>query len=173
MINSDKLLVTAVNGAAPGWGTSSLALADLVYASPDAYFFTPFVQLGICAEACSSLTFAKIMGHQKAASLLLAGDRLTAQELESAGLVTKVLPKEQFLETVMKQCLRIAGMPAESLRLNKSMMMRHSRKELLEVNDFELRELSKKAKSAEARAAVDNFLAEQASRKKPKPAAKL
>ena len=173
MINSDKILVTAVNGAAPGWGTSSLALADLVYASPDAFFFTPFVQLGICVEACSSITFAKIMGHQKAASLLLAGDRLTAAELESAGLVTKVLPKEKFFDTVLAQCLRIAKQPADSLKLNKSLMMRSCRKELLEVNQLELRELSKKAKSQEAKDAVKGFLAEQASKKKAKPASKL
>ena len=173
MINSDKVLVTAVNGAAPGWGTSSLALADLVYASPDAFFFTPFVKLGICAEACSSITFAKIMGHQKAASLLLAGDQLTAAELESAGLVTKILPKENFLVTVMKQCSRIAKQPAEALKLNKSLMMKSCRKELLEVNALELKELSKKAQSQEARDAVNGFLAEQASKKKAKPAAKL
>ncbi|KIW04551.1 uncharacterized protein PV09_04305 [Verruconis gallopava] len=173
MINSDKVLVTAVNGAAPGWGTSSLALADLVYASPDAYFFTPFVQLGICAEACSSVTFAKIMGHQKAASLLLAGDRFSAAELESAGLVTKVLPKENFLEAVLAQCYRIAKLPSESLKLNKRMMMRSCRQELLDVNDFELEELGKKARSQEARAAVEGFLADQASRKKGKPPAKL
>jgi peroxisomal 3,2-trans-enoyl-CoA isomerase len=173
MILSDKILVTAVNGAAPGWGTSSLALADLVYATPDAFFFTPFVQLGICAEACSSVTFAKIMGHQKAASLLLAGDRLTAAELESAGLVTKVIAKEKFLDTVLAQAYRIASLPADSLKLNKSMMMKSSRQELLEVNDFELKELGQKARSQEAKTAVNSFLAEQASKKKAKPAAKL
>jgi peroxisomal 3,2-trans-enoyl-CoA isomerase len=173
MINSNKVLVTAVNGGAPGWGTSSLALADLVYASPDAFFFTPFVQLGICAEACSSITFAKIMGHQKAAALLLAGERFTAAELESAGLVTKVLAKEGFLDTVIAQCERIAKLPSEALRLNKSLMMRTSRQELLEANDFELKELSKKARSVEARTAFNDFLAGQASKKQGKSQSKL
>jgi peroxisomal 3,2-trans-enoyl-CoA isomerase len=100
MINSNKILVTAVNGPAPGWGTTSLALADLVYASPNAVFFTPFVQLGIAAEACSTVTFSKIMGHQKAASLLLAGERMTASELENVG-------KEYFLDNVLQICYSI------------------------------------------------------------------
>lgn len=113
LIKSGKIQVTAVNGAAPGWSTSSLALADLVHASPDAYF-TPFVQLGIGAEACPSITFAKIMGHLKAASLLLAGDRLSAAELESAGLVTKVISKEKILDTVLALCYRIASLPSGS-----------------------------------------------------------
>lgn len=43
LINSDKVLIAAVNGSAVGYGTSSIALFDLVYSVPDAIFFTPFV----------------------------------------------------------------------------------------------------------------------------------
>lgn len=173
MINSNKTLVTAVNGPAPGWGTTSLALADLVYASPDAVFFTPFVELGICAEACSSVTFAKIMGHQRAASLLLAGDRKTASELESAGLVTKVLPRENFLEGVLGTCYRIAKQPSEALKLNKSLMMRTSRQGLLEANETEMKSLKERARSQEARSAVDAFLLDQELKRQKKAQAKL
>ena len=45
--------------------------------------------------------------------------------------------------------------------------------ELLDVNEFELKELGQKARSAEARQAVNKFLADQASKKKSKPAARL
>jgi peroxisomal 3,2-trans-enoyl-CoA isomerase len=173
MINSNKILVTAVNGAAPGWGTSSLALADLVYAVPNATFFTPFVALGICAEACSSITFARIMGRQKAASLLLAGDRMTATELESAGLITKVVPNENFLDNILKTCYRIAGLPSEALRDNKSLFMRVSRQELLETNELELQLLRKRARGPEARLAVNAFLSEQDRKRKEKENAKL
>ena len=161
MINSDKILVTAVNGAAPGWGTSSLALADLVYAVPNATFFTPFVELGICAEACSSITFSRIMGRQKAASLLLAGDRMTAGELESAGLITKIVPNENFLDNVLKTCYRIARLPSEALKVNKSLFMRVFRPELLEANELELQLLRAQARGPEAKLAVNNFLSEQ------------
>jgi peroxisomal 3,2-trans-enoyl-CoA isomerase len=43
LIESEKILIAAVNGPAAGYGVSSLALFDLVYSVPDAYFFTPFV----------------------------------------------------------------------------------------------------------------------------------
>jgi peroxisomal 3,2-trans-enoyl-CoA isomerase len=173
MINSSKVLVTAVNGPAPGWGTTSLALADLVYASPNAVFFTPFVQLGIAAEACSTVTFSKIMGHQKAASLLLAGDKMTASELENVGLVTKVLPMENFLESVLQICYRIASQPPEALTLNKGLLMRTSRQELLDANEIELGLLRERARSQETRAAVDVFLLAQERKKQEKSQAKL
>lgn len=43
LINAQKVLIAAVNGPAVGYGTSSIALFDLLYAVPDAIFFTPFV----------------------------------------------------------------------------------------------------------------------------------
>jgi peroxisomal 3,2-trans-enoyl-CoA isomerase len=173
MINSNKILVAAVNGPAPGWGTTSLALADLVYASPKAVFFTPFVQLGITAEACSSITFSKIMGHQKAASLLLAGDKMTADELEKAGLVTKVLPSMDFLENVLEICYRIANQPPEALKSNKTLLMRTSREELLDANEAELKILRTTARSNEARSAVNTFLRDQERKTKGKTQSKL
>jgi Delta3-Delta2-enoyl-CoA isomerase len=173
MINFDKILVIAVNGPAAGWGTTSLALADLVYASPDAVFFTPFVQLGLCAEACSSITFAKIMGHQRAASLLLAGDRMAASELESAGLVTKVLSRENFLDDVLNTCYRIASQSSEGLKFNKRLLMRTSRQGLLEANETELKLLRERARSQEARSAVNAFLLDQERKRQKKAQAKL
>ena len=60
------------------------------------------------------------MGRQKAASLILAGDRMTPQELESAGLITKILPKENFLEQVMQIARRVAAQPVGALKVNSS-----------------------------------------------------
>lgn len=86
---------------------------------PDAFFFTPFVKWGLCAEACSSFTFMRIMGRQKAASLILAGEQMSAQELESAGLITKILPKESFFEQVMKIARRVVAQPPEALKVRE------------------------------------------------------
>ncbi|KAG4440123.1 hypothetical protein IFR05_004381 [Cadophora sp. M221] len=107
-ILSKKILIAAVNGAAAGYGTSSLALFDIVYAVPDAYFFTPFV----------NVSFPKIMGHQRAASLFLAGDRITVQEARDVGLVSKVLPKKDFPPEVMEIARRIADSPPALLCAN-------------------------------------------------------
>ncbi|CAG8490308.1 1661_t:CDS:2 [Paraglomus brasilianum] len=57
LINFPKLLIAAVNGPAIGFGMTTLALCDVVYAVPDAIFFTPFMQFGFCAEGCSSYLF--------------------------------------------------------------------------------------------------------------------
>lgn len=172
LINSNKVLISAVNGPAPGWGTSSLALTDLVYSTPDAIFFTPFVQWGLCAEACSSWTFKTILGRQKASALILGGQRLTPAELESAGLITKILEKENFFESVMDIAKNIAKLPPATLKVNKELMMRGTREELLKVNDIEMELLRKQARGSESKNAINGFR-EIVEKKKREKAAKL
>lgn len=179
LIATPKITIAAVNGPAPGWGTSSLALHDLVYASPDAIFFTPFAQWGVCAEGTSSYMFTRVMGRQKAAGLILSGARMTAAELESAGLVTKVLGKEAFWEDVLGVAGRMVKLPEKSLAMNKELMMRHGgdardlRTVLREVNRVECEELRALAGAQESKTAIEAFVREQEQRKKEKEKSKL
>lgn len=122
LILSDKILVAAVNGPAAGYRMSSLALYDLVYSVPDAYFFMPFVKWGMAAEGGSSVSFPRLMGHQKAASLFLAAERISALEAERLGVVSKILPKEGFFEQVMQIAGTIAQSAPGSLRATKEQM---------------------------------------------------
>ncbi|SMR50069.1 unnamed protein product [Zymoseptoria tritici ST99CH_3D1] len=173
IIKTDKIVISAVNGPAPGWGTSSIALSDLVYAVPSAIFFTPFVQWGLCAEGCSSLTFTRAMGRQKASALILAGQRMTAAELESAGLVTKVLEAEGFLEQVLGIARGMVKLPEKSLKANKALLMNGGlRNELLETNRKEMEMLATQAGGEESKGAIKGFK-EETDRKKKEKASKL
>jgi Delta3-Delta2-enoyl-CoA isomerase len=160
LILSDKILIAAVNGPAAGYGVSSLALYDLVYSVPDAYFFTPFVKWGMAAEGGSSVSFPRLMGHQKAASLFLAADHIGALEAERLGLVSKILPKDGFLERVIQIAGTIAQSAPGSLRATKEQMRQPVRQDLLEANDRECDLLHRERYgSAEYQAAVERFRA--------------
>jgi Delta3-Delta2-enoyl-CoA isomerase len=137
LISSEKILIAAVNGPAAGYGVSSLALYDLVYSVPDAYFFTPFVRWGMAAEGASSFSFPRLMGHQRAASLFLAGERITAQEAQTVGLISKILPKDNFLQRVAEIAKRMSQSPPGSLRATKKLMKAPVIQDLLDANDRE------------------------------------
>lgn len=162
LISSKKVLIAAVNGPAAGYGVSSLALFDLVYSVPDAYFFTPFVKWGMAPEGASSVAFAKIMGHQKVAGLFLAGERITATEADQLGLVTKILSKDDFLNQVIAIAERIAKSPQGSLRATKALMKFTVQQDLLDANDRECLVLAtERFRSQEYYDAVAQFKVEQ------------
>ena len=108
------------------------------------------------------------MGRQKAAALILATERLTAQELESAGMITKIFPKENFLESVMEVARRISNLPPGSLAFNKRLMMLPLRDELHAANERECQGLMERSRTKEPRDAVKAFEEEKRARRNAK-----
>lgn len=117
----------------------------------------------------------RIMGRQKAAGLILAGERMTPRELERAGLITKILPKENFLGEVMTIARRIAVQPPGALKFNKDLMMQPIRDELLAANERECEGLRERGRTSEPREAIAAFEREQKEKRERKKgeAAKL
>lgn len=119
---ASKPVIASVSGAAVGIGTTLLLHCDLVYASDTARLSLPFVQLGLCPEAASSLLLPRLLGYQRAAEKLLLGEPFPAQEAFEIGLVTKVLPVAELRGYVRAQAARLAALPASSLRETKRLM---------------------------------------------------
>jgi peroxisomal 3,2-trans-enoyl-CoA isomerase len=134
MIHSPKPLIAAVNGPAIGIGVTSLGLNDLIYSVPHATFHTPFMRWGLAAEGCSSYTFPLTLGHPKAAALLIAGEVFTAQEMCVAGLVTRVLEGEGFLDKVMEVAERMAGYSQSAMGKTRELLRGKLKGELHEAN---------------------------------------
>jgi peroxisomal 3,2-trans-enoyl-CoA isomerase len=62
------------SGPSIGFGTTTLALCDVVYSVPEATFGTPFMKLAFCAEGCSSLLFPRTMGISRANEMLVSNN---------------------------------------------------------------------------------------------------
>jgi len=117
-----KPLIGAVCGHAVGIGTTILAHFELVYAGDNALFSTPFVDLGLCPEAASSLLLPQILGYHRAAEALLMGESLTAAAALHAGFVNRVVPAAQVHAFADAQARRLAAKPLASLLETKRLM---------------------------------------------------
>ncbi|CAG9561254.1 unnamed protein product [Danaus chrysippus] len=95
-ITFPKLLVAIVNGPAIGIAATTLALCDLVYASENAYFYTPFTKVGAAAEGCSSVTFPRLLGEKKAMEMLILNYIMPAKEALEYGFINKVYKSEEL-----------------------------------------------------------------------------
>ena len=87
-----KPVIAAVCGPAVGIGTTLLFHCDLVYAGDNAAFSMPFVNLGLCPEAASSLLVPQMMGYHRAAEALLLGEPFMAEAALEVGLVNRIVP---------------------------------------------------------------------------------
>jgi len=83
---SSRILIAAVQGRAVGVGTTMLLHCDFVLADEDAVLQMPFTDLALVPEAASSLLVPALVGHQRAAGLLILGDAVTAAEAQTLGL---------------------------------------------------------------------------------------
>ncbi|WP_031357546.1 enoyl-CoA hydratase [Caballeronia sordidicola] len=119
---AQKPVVAAVTGGAVGIGTTMLLHCDLVYAASTAKFSLPFVQLGLCPEAASSLLLPRIAGYQRAAEKLLLGEPFDANEAANMGIVNRVLSAEEVGDFALKQAKKLAALPPASLKATKGLM---------------------------------------------------
>jgi enoyl-CoA hydratase/carnithine racemase len=117
-----KPLIAAVNGVAVGIGTTMLLHCDLVYAGQGARFSLPFVKLGLCPEAASSLLLPRLAGYQRAAELLLLGEPFGPDQARELGLVTEILPDAGVFDYAVAQAVLLAAKPPSSMRATKQLM---------------------------------------------------
>ena len=137
-----KPIVAAVAGPAVGIGTTMLMHCDLVYAGDNAAFAMPFVNLGLCPEAGSSLLAPRIMGHAKAAEALLLGDPFTAESALEMGFVNRVVAPTEVNALAAQQAQRLAAKPMASLLETKRFLRKELAAELQqrmaeEISSFE------------------------------------
>lgn len=120
MIDHKKVLILALNGPAVGGGAAWFpGIADIVLASSTAWLQCPFSALGLVPENGSAISFAQSIGIHRANDFLMFGRKLSAKELEAAGLYSYVwdVTGEEFQR-------KVVGFLEEQLKGNdgKSMM---------------------------------------------------
>lgn len=146
-----------MNGPAIGIAATTAALCDVVYCSDKAYFHTPFVNLGLCAEGASSFTYPAILGRSKASETILLGRKLTAKDARKFGLVSEIIPHQQ-LEDFIKSLSLYGQLPVNTLKLNKKMLMTNVRAALTNSNNREIENLRLCLQSEEFSKALLTFL---------------
>jgi enoyl-CoA hydratase/carnithine racemase len=117
-----KPLLAAVCGPAVGVGTTMLFHCDLVYAGDNAAFSMPFVNLGLCPEAASSLLVPQMLGYHRAAEALLLGEPFMAEAALEVGLVNRVVPPMEANGVAQAAAQKLAAKPLGPLMETKRLM---------------------------------------------------
>jgi enoyl-CoA hydratase/carnithine racemase len=127
-----KPIVAAVCGPAVGIGTTLLLHCDLVIAGDNAAFSMPFVNLGLCPEAASSLLVPQMMGYHRAAEALLLGEPIQAEAALEVGLVNRVVPPSEATRVAMQWAKKLAAKPISSLIETKRLLKKTTATQITE-----------------------------------------
>ncbi|REG50962.1 enoyl-CoA hydratase [Paraburkholderia sp. BL6669N2] len=154
-----KPVVAAVCGPAIGIGTTLLLQADIVVAGTNAKFGLPFVNLGVCPEAASSLLLPRMIGYHRACELLLLGERIDAELAERYGIVNFVVSPSEVFSRAESIARRLAGQPVAALRATRKLLRGADADEVRTRIIAEARIFRELLASADAQAAIAGFVA--------------
>jgi enoyl-CoA hydratase/carnithine racemase len=111
-----KPIIAAVNGWCIGGGFWYSLACDITIASDQATFGQPEVRM----TSNTTVLFAILCGWKNAHRYALTGDHFDAQEALRIGAINEVVPHDQLMDRARELALRLARVPAESVRLNKA-----------------------------------------------------
>ncbi len=113
-------VIAAVNGAAIGGGFCLALAADIRIAAEDAYFRAAGINNGLtAAELGLSYLLPRAIGHSRAAEIMLTGRDVDAAEADRVGLVSRVVPPVELLESCFELADRINGWSRAGVELTK------------------------------------------------------
>ncbi|MGY4639703.1 enoyl-CoA hydratase-related protein [Pseudomonas sp. TE24901] len=159
LLNCRKPVIAAVAGVAVGIGTTLLLHCDLVYISRDARLRMPFVNLGLCPEFGSSLILPRLLGHAKAAELLLLGEGFTGEQAAAWGIATEALGSgDAALVKAREMAERFETLAPGAVQVTKQLMKSVDREQLRQVIEEEGALFTQRLKSPEAIEALSAFI---------------
>jgi enoyl-CoA hydratase len=112
---SDKPVVAAVNGFALGGGCEIAMACHLRFASENARFGQPEVNLGIIPGYGGTQRLARLVGAGRAIELCISGNPIKADEAYRIGLVNKVYPAAELLDKSKEFCQGVMSKGAKAV----------------------------------------------------------
>ncbi|MDE2939022.1 MAG: enoyl-CoA hydratase/isomerase family protein [Chloroflexota bacterium] len=111
--------IAAVHGYCIGSGVEIMLLCDIRIAAKDTVFGMPEVHLGMIPAAGGSQTLPRNSGESAALDLLLTGRRIVAQEALGLGQVTRIVPRDELLDTAWNLAVSVSQFPVPDMKYMK------------------------------------------------------
>lgn len=119
-----KPLIAAVSGFCLGGGNELAMTCDLIVAAESARFGQPEINIGVIPGAGGTQRLTHALGKARAMEIILTGRPITAREAYAAGLVTKVVPNEAYLDEAKALAREIATKPPLAVQLAKDAILK-------------------------------------------------
>jgi len=116
VMEMNKPVIVAVNGPALGVGMAPIINADIIFASDNAFFCMPEIDIGLMGGASHTM---RLFPHSLARRMILTGYRLPADEAYRRGIIEASLPLDELLPAAMAMANDIASKSPKAISLAK------------------------------------------------------
>lgn len=118
----NKPIIVALNGLAIGGGFELAMAGDLIIAAEQVEFGLPEMPLGMIPDAGAIQRLPRRIPYNIAMEMFLLGRRMTAQEAARYGLVNKVVPQDELMESARKWAQQLAEAAPLALQTVKEVL---------------------------------------------------
>lgn len=132
-----KPVIAAINGPAAGGGANLALACDLRIAAEGASIGQTFNRIGLHPDWGGTFHLPRLVGPAKAAELFFFAEMIPADEAERIGLVNRVVPHDELMETAREWAAKLAAKPALPLRLAKGAIQRSLASSVDAMLDYE------------------------------------
>lgn len=119
IVNCDKVVISAINGAAVGAGLAVAIMSDISIIAEDARLGDGHVKLGVAAGDHSSMIWPLLCGMARAKYYLLTGEMLTGAKAAEIGLVTQAVPHDEVVDVATRIARQLADGSQQALSFSK------------------------------------------------------
>ena len=118
----EKPIIAAVNGVAAGAGANIALACDIVTASNSASFIQAFSKIGLIPDSGGTFFLPRLIGFQRAAALMITGDKVMANDALQMGMIYKVFADDTFMHEVLAFAYTLSNMPTRAIGLTKRLL---------------------------------------------------
>ncbi|MCE5212687.1 MAG: enoyl-CoA hydratase/isomerase family protein [Deltaproteobacteria bacterium] len=115
-------LIAAINGLAYGGGAELATRCDMRVMDPDAVICFSETKLGLMPDWGGGAALTRLIGHSRAADLILTGRKVSADEACSLGLVNKISAKGNALNESVAIAEKIAQNGPRAIKSSLSLI---------------------------------------------------
>ena len=130
-------MVAAVNGVAAGAGANIALSCDLCIASQQASFIQAFSKIGLVPDSGGSFFLPHLIGLQRAAGLMMLGEKISGAEAASIGMIWKAVEDAELQKEVKETAMTLAALPTTALALIKKQLESSATSTLAEQLELE------------------------------------
>jgi enoyl-CoA hydratase/carnithine racemase len=120
MRRTPQPIICAVHGPAAGLGFSFALASDVRVISPDARFSAAYINIGLGgADMACSYFLPRLIGAGRAYEFMLTGNFMSAEEAVNLGLASRLVEREQLMESAFELARTMNSKNPMGLRLTK------------------------------------------------------